>query len=121
MITWINEWLGTASEDTLYDSKFNYHSVIKLKDGWNTPERIYREMLSILQEHKPLVIVCHGGISRSNGIATLLLAFLTNNTWDYIYQNIVRKKVPQANVDQNFRRCCIQALELMRKRLLWNG
>jgi len=118
---WITPNLGTASKDEKVDADEVFY-LTDLNDGWNPPELIYlraKEILVSVFQGKRIVLKCMAGISRSNGFATLILAYLSGSSWDSMY-SIVREKVPIAQVNLDFRDSCIQALELLRKRLVKN-
>lgn len=98
-----------------------YYYLINLNDGYNSPERLYhhaKQILSLMYHRRiPIILVCQAGISRSNGMASLVLAFDLNISLDEAYE-IVKKKVPRAQVNYDFYDCCKQTLVLMRKRLV---
>ena len=116
---WITENLGTASIREEDNDADEVVFVTDLNDGWNPPELIYlraKQILVPVYQKKKVIIKCVAGISRSNGMATLILAFLKNISWDDAY-TITRKKVPIAQVNPCFRECCVKALRLMKERL----
>jgi len=121
---WITKTLGTASEREVIEEKDvdEIIYVTDLNDGWNSPELIYlkvKQILIPLFQKKKVVLRCKAGISRSNAIATLILAFLGNTSWDDAY-TIVRERVPIAQVNPDLRDSCIEALELLNERLVKN-
>mgnify|MGYP000262274122 CR=1 FL=1 len=121
---WITKTLGTASENEVIrkEDADEVIYVTDLNDGWNPPERIYlkvKEILIPIYQRKRVVLKCKAGISRSNGIATLILAYLGNTTWDDAY-TLVRERVPIAQVNPDFRDSCIEALKLLNERLVKN-
>lgn len=119
---WITEQIGTASFDeakTINKPDVIVVSVIDLHDGWENPFNIYlrlKESLVLLAHGRKVVFVCIAGISRSNGMATTLIAFLENLEWDDAY-SITKERVPRALVNMDFRDSCIEALRMMRERL----
>ena len=121
---WITRTLGTASENEVI-RKEEVDEVIyvtDLNDGWNSPEFIYLKVKQILIpifQKKRVVLKCKAGISRSNAIATLILAFLGNTSWDDAY-TVVRELVPIAQVNPDLRDSCVEALKLLNERLVKN-
>lgn len=122
---WIESKIGTASADEV---AHEYHHLIDkyficcldLIDGSNDPELIYQKLKTALNQwhlDRKVIFFCFAGISRSNGMATTLIAYNKNIDWDDAY-NITRKGCPRTMVCMDFRDSAIQALELMRKRLV---
>lgn len=104
---WITENLGTAAKYEMEEIKKleDVEVVIgfDIRDGeGNTPLQIKRKVWQISEitsKGKRAVIVCKGGISRSNAIA---LAYLVWNGMDFDDAcNLIREKVPivQFNMD----------------------
>lgn len=113
---WITDYLGTQSKNEPYPINVWIDHLLDLNDGWNPPQRIYlraKYLLNLLFNGEKVVLVCEAGINRSNGMTTLLLAYMKNISWDEAYV-FVRKKVKRAYVNPGFRDCCIEALEKLR-------
>ena len=116
MTYWITETLGTQSVDEAIPEGVYVAHLFDLNDGWNPPTLLLSKaklLLPILLSHRKLVLICQAGISRSNAIAALLLAYLNNTTWDDAYY-LVRKRVPRAQINMALRDSCIEALKLLR-------
>lgn len=120
---WITNNIGTSSFEEakrIQDKDIVVISAIDLHDGWENPERIYlklKESLVYLHHRRKVVFVCVAGISRSNGLATTLLAYLNNIDWDDA-ENLVRKKVRRAQINRDFRDSCLIALQIAKERLI---
>lgn len=113
---WITDRIGTQSINEPYPINVWIDHLLNLNDGWNPPQRIYLEaknLLNLLYNSEKVILVCEAGISRSNGMATLLLAYMKNIPWDEAYV-AVRKKVKRAYVTPGFRDCCVDALKKLR-------
>ena len=118
-VYWIDPELGTSSVDEMrafQSLNASIFYVTHLVDGWNDPEEIYRLAKKMLTCKRPIIIVCHAGVSRSNGMAALLVAYRNRISWDEGYE-IVKTMVPRANTCMDFRDCCIRALTLLRGNL----
>jgi protein-tyrosine phosphatase len=114
---WITKKLGTAAKYELNEIEKleNVEIVVgfDIKDGaGNTPLQMKRKVWKIawtMSGGKRVVIVCKGGISRSNTIA---LAYLVWNGMDFDKAcNLVREKVPIAQFNQDL-------LDLVKKTLV---
>lgn len=128
-IYWITEKIGTTSMDELKNipttpdfipEEYTVVNTLDLADGFESPFLIYLKLKSSLvhlAHGRKLIFVCLAGISRSNALATTLIAFLENKDWDEVYYNLVKKKVPRANVNQDLAYCCKIALNMMFERL----
>ena len=122
MLYWIEEDLATASlaEAMMCPEGTVVISVIHLKDYWNPPEVIYltvKAILPLMTFRRRVVICCAGGVNRSNAIATTLLAFKHNISWDSAYAR-VKRCVWRANVTPELRESCVRALQLLHERLV---
>ena len=104
---WITKNLGTAPKYELNDVKKleDVEVVIAydIRDGeGNTPLQIKRKVwkiAEIISKGKRAVIICKGGISRSNTIA---LAYLVWNGKDFDEAyNLIRERVPIVQFNQN--------------------
>jgi hypothetical protein len=116
VINWITPWLATADVQGACTVKnVNGFPVLHLVDGYNDPGVIVQELMKMLQNlDRPLVIYDACGISRCNGMATLLLAYLNHTSWEDAYL-VIKAKVPKAVVNPNFARCCSEALKILEK------
>lgn len=126
MTYWIDERIGTASVDEIareyhiHVDKTHFISCLDLIDGKNDPMLIYQKLKEALNYWclgKNIIFFCFAGLSRSNGMATTLIAYYRNIDWEDAY-TIVRKACPRAQVCMDFRDSCKEALELMRTRLI---
>ena len=113
--------LGTQALDEPKEGGYYYFYLTNLNDGYNPPELLYKyakRILSLMYHSRlTVILVCQAGISRSNGMASLVLAFVLNIDLDEAYK-IVKKKVPRTQVNYDFYDCCKQTLDLMHKRLV---
>ena len=112
-MNWILFNLGTCSLDETLDAIKHYHvgcilvDVRDIADGKNKPEeykRLVRHLKSILMLRKMgyrVIIRCHAGISRSNGIAIGVLMIQNNMIYEDA-RKIIEKFVPQANPQPDF-------------------
>ena len=121
---WIEEKIGTASADEITNE---YHHLtdkyfvccLDMVDGTNDPEIIYQKLKGALNQWclgRKVIFFCFAGISRSNGMATTLIAYYKNIDWEDAYTT-TRKACPRAQVCLDFSDCCKEALEMMRTRL----
>lgn len=121
MVYWITNQIGTAAKgEEIPPNVWMIKLYNQIADGWNPPEQIYliaKEALSMLYNGDKVVFVCHAGISRSSALATLVLAYFDDGTWEYAY-GIVRFKCPRApiNPKYNLMKSCVEALKLLRNR-----
>lgn len=130
VIYWISKNIGTTSMDELkripptpefIPEDYAVISLLDINDGFDSPTKIYlrlKSSLVYLAHGKKVIFVCLAGISRSNAFATTLIAFLENKDWDDVYYNIIKKKVPRANVNQDLAYSCKLALKMMYERLV---
>ena len=122
---WINSDIGISSVNEVglgYPAEIQIILALDLVDGKEIPFRIYlklKEALVYLAHGKKILFVCQAGISRSNGLATTLIAYLNKIDWDDAY-NIIRKKVTRTQVNLDFMDSCKEALQIMRERLKKN-
>lgn len=122
MVYWITEKIGTQSITESFEcsESISYCFLLNLNDGWNPPRAIYliaKKCLSLLYNNKRIILVCYAGISRSNGLAALLLAYLKGCSLDEAY-SFVKDKVPRAQVNLDFRDSCAETLKLLREKLV---
>lgn len=105
---WITEKLGTASLPELEAVKklkdVEVVLVKDLKDGKQKSKgqfesKVKKIELIINKKHKKCVIICVGGMSRSNAVA---LAYLVKNGMDFDKAyNLIREKVPIAQINMD--------------------
>jgi len=116
MISWITPDLACCSMHDDFPNGVKVFSVLDLKDGWNDPFLIYlkaKRILPYLLQLNKVVLFCHAGLSRSPGIAALLMAYLNKTTWDEAYQRYIKPTVPRSFVNMDFRDACIEALKIL--------
>jgi len=120
----ITNKIGTTSltEFTLEGYPENTYVVplLDLVDGKNDPFIIYMKLKEALGQFclgRRILFVCYAGLSRSNGMATTLIAYIQNLDWEDAY-TIVRKACSRAQVCMDFRDSSLIALQMMRERLV---
>jgi protein-tyrosine phosphatase len=106
---WITEKLGTASmEEKPYikrDESIKIVKVTDLVDGVQTnkgqlPSKVDK-VEKLIKEGNKVIVICTGGISRSNGVA---LAYLVKTGMDFNEAlDLVEKKVPIAQIVMDIR------------------
>jgi hypothetical protein len=121
---WIIDKIGTTSVDEFtlegYPEDTYVVPLLYLVDGKNDPFIIYEKLKETLGQFclgKRILFICYAGLSRSNGMATTLIAYLQNLDWEDAY-TITRKACPRAQVCMDFRDSCLIALQMMRERLV---
>ena len=101
---WITKNLGTASLPELEQVKklenVEVELVTDLIDGKQVNEGQFKSKVNhvekIIKSGKKAVVICVGGMSRSNAVA---LAYLIKNGMDYgKAYNLIREKVPIAQI-----------------------
>ena len=102
---WITDKLATASLPELEDIKklndIEPVIVTDLADGkQKTPDLFdhkVQKVEKIIKNGKRAVVICAGGMSRSNSVA---MAYLVKNSMDFNKAcNLIREKVPIAQID----------------------
>jgi len=119
MTTWLNEYLGFQGMHDPFPEDVSVVEALDLKDGWNDPEVVYQKAKRIIgkiQRKKTVVIFCHAGLSRSPGMAALVLAFIHKTSYEKM-ANFVKDIAPQVNISLDFARSCKEALRLLEARL----
>ena len=104
---WITKNLGTASLPELEDVKklenVEIELVTDLIDGKQENKGQFESKVEhvekLLKKRKKVIVICVGGMSRSNSVA---LACLVKNGMDfYEAYNLVREKVPIAQINMD--------------------
>lgn len=122
---WMDERVGTASATEIPNEYHHiadkyFMSCLDMVDGKNDPMIIYQKLKIALNQWclgRKVIFFCFAGISRSNGMATTLIAYYKNIDWEDAY-TITRKACPRAQVCLDFSDSAKIALQMMRERLV---
>lgn len=100
MIHWITENLGTARRDDVDDGKYRVVDVRDLLDKEGNPSRLILEkindVLDLLRRNHKVIICCDYGRSRSNAIATGVIARYFNYNFEKALKYVMKKNKESA-------------------------
>lgn len=125
IVNWIiQNKMGTASVDELTRNlvscqhSFGFHviSMLDVDEEKLQIEKVYSravQALSLLKHGERVVFMCQAGISRSNGLAALLIAYTNNLTWEEGLEE-VKKKVRRTHVLGNMIDTCKEVLRKLK-------
>ncbi|MBN1549596.1 NAD-dependent epimerase/dehydratase family protein [Candidatus Babeliales bacterium] len=127
MVKWITPFLGTTNYQSIPQGDYFLVDARELLDGPNNGVELVRSKVEAgtmaLKEGRSVIVFCHYGISRSNAIATGILA--QYKQWNFNQAlEVVFKEIDESNIDFNMLqtvRDCLQHKPYNHKNILITG
>jgi protein-tyrosine phosphatase len=120
IVNWVTKFIGVKSaKSPLKESEFGsiIVDVRDLKDGVNDPnelvkalQRLFTVVAFARQYKSPVIIQCEAGLSRSTSLIAAIFVKANDMEWEDALE-FVKKKVPEAQFNQDLLDCLKAVLE----------